>query len=135
VLPTVDHMISDDEIKDCVWRHEHFLALKLEEHKVKHRPGCTRGKRRWLFSWRWPFVHTWISQSICMCEIIAMDEMIATFDQLKPVLEQMGFSVTQNVIEDMKDMARENLPLMAREKRTQAESALAQIITKRGRRL
>lgn len=23
----------------------------------------------WLFTWRWPFVHTWISKSVCVCDI------------------------------------------------------------------
>jgi hypothetical protein len=110
-------MISDDEIKDCVWRHEHFLELKLRHPKIIHRPGCTRGKRMWRFCWKWPFVRTWISQAICMCEIIQIEELVATFEQVIPILKGAGYDMTPLVVADLKSSALTNVSLMEPEER------------------
>ena len=101
-------MISDNEVKECVWRHEHFLELKLRHPRVKHRKGCTRGKRMWRFFWKWPFVRTWISQAVCMCEIIAIDEMEATFDQVIEMMNGLGYDVRGPIQQRMVHDARTN---------------------------
>ena len=110
-------MISDDEIKECVWRHIHFLELKLKHPKVEHRKGCTRGKRQWYFTWKWPFVRTWISQAICMCEIIAMEEMVTTFDAVIPILRDAGYDYTPMVLQDMREATVTNLRQMPVDRR------------------
>lgn len=45
------------------------IAEAIKEPDVVHSPRCQHGKRQWVFMWRWPFVRTWISQSICLCEV------------------------------------------------------------------
>lgn len=105
-------------------RHADFLELKLRHPKVKHRPGCTRGKRRWRFSWKWPFVHTWISQAICMCEIIEIEAVIATFDEIVPILKDAGYDCTPTTVRDMAEATRRNLLKMPPEERQRTVNKL-----------
>lgn len=105
-------------------RHADFLELKLRHPKVKHRPGCTRGKRRWRFSWKWPFVHTWISQAICMCEIIEIEEMVATFEEVIPILRGLGYHLTPNVVNDMVDEVRRQVQAQPPEERQKMLNAM-----------
>lgn len=57
------------EVDDFFDRHADAIAKAIREPAVQHNPHCNHGKRMWTFSWRWPFVHTWISKCVCVCEI------------------------------------------------------------------
>jgi hypothetical protein len=58
-----------DEVDDFFDRHIDAIAKTLNEPFSMHSPHCAYGKRQWIFSWRWPFIHTWISTCVCVCEI------------------------------------------------------------------
>jgi hypothetical protein len=65
-------MDEAEEIEDFFARHLDDIAEAMKEPDVIHSRHCTRGKRRWIFTWRWPFVITWISNAVCLCEINQM---------------------------------------------------------------
>lgn len=60
------------EITDFFDRHIDAIAEAIKEPDVIHNPHCTNGKRQWMFNRYWPFVHTWISTAICVCDINQM---------------------------------------------------------------
>lgn len=85
--------LSDEE--DFLERHWKAIAKVLDQ-GVIHHPLCSHGKRVWLFNWRWPFVHTWISTAICICDVNAIlsqrsirrmqhniDDIVAILDGMK----------------------------------------------------
>jgi hypothetical protein len=57
------------EVEDFFERHLDAIAEAMKEPDVVHSPHCRHGKRMWIFTWRWPFVITWISTSVCTCGI------------------------------------------------------------------
>lgn len=59
-------------VDDFFERHLDAIAEAMKPEypvTVVHSRFCSHGKRQWLFSWRWPFVQTWISTSVCICGI------------------------------------------------------------------
>jgi hypothetical protein len=58
-----------DEVTDFFDRHLDDIAEAMREPDIVHTCMYPPGRRVWLFNWRWPFVHTWISHAICCCEI------------------------------------------------------------------
>ena len=65
-------MSTDPLVCDFFDRHLDDIAKVLKKDypvTVVHSRHCTHGKRQWLFSWRWPFVQTWISTAVCICGI------------------------------------------------------------------
>jgi hypothetical protein len=61
-----------NEIEECLYRHLDAIAEAMkepEEPDVVHSSRCSYGKRMWLFSWKFPFVITWISRAWCCCGI------------------------------------------------------------------
>lgn len=67
-----------NEIEDFLERHGDAIAKAIAPKETKHHCRYPRGKRMWRFSWKWPFIHTWISQAICLCDITAvLDDMIS----------------------------------------------------------
>jgi hypothetical protein len=61
-----------NEVDDFFERHLDDIAEAMKPKypvTVPHRKHCTHGKRQWVFSWRWPFVVTWISNAVCCCEV------------------------------------------------------------------
>jgi hypothetical protein len=57
------------EVDDFLHRHLDDIAEAMKEPDVVHSPRCTHGKRVWMFNRYWPFIHTWISTCVCVCEI------------------------------------------------------------------
>jgi hypothetical protein len=58
-----------DEVEDFFARHLNDIEKAMREPDVEHNPHCRNGKRQWMFNRYWPFIHTWISTAVCVCEI------------------------------------------------------------------
>jgi hypothetical protein len=61
--------VTRAEIDDFFERHIDEIAEAIKEPDVVHGKYCTNGKRQWMFNRHWPFIHTWISTAVCVCEI------------------------------------------------------------------
>jgi hypothetical protein len=82
------------EVDDFFHRHLDSLAEAMKEPEVQHSPHCTHGKRVWMFNRHWPFIHTWVSNCVCVCDINAIlqgnrrmqhhiDDIVEMLDQLR----------------------------------------------------
>lgn len=59
-----------DEPEDFFARKAQVIAEDLRPKPLKHRCRYPPGKRIWVFTWRWPFVRSWRSRAICLCDIV-----------------------------------------------------------------
>jgi hypothetical protein len=84
----------DTEVEDFFERHMDAIVEAIKEPDVVHRPTCTNGKRVWIFTWRWPFVITWISTAVCLCEINTLvrgiREMNRGIDDIVEILDSLN---------------------------------------------
>jgi hypothetical protein len=66
------HPDVNTEVDDFFDRHIDAIAEAIKEPDTLHSKYCTNGKRQWMFNRYWPFIHTWISTAVCVCEINQM---------------------------------------------------------------
>jgi hypothetical protein len=81
--------------EDFLHRHIDDIAEVMKRRypvTLVHSPRCTHGKRQWVFTWRWPFVSTWISNAVCICginEILRNNRKFHNIDDIVDILDSL----------------------------------------------
>ncbi len=90
--------VTRAEIDDFFERHGDAIAEAIKEPDlpgVTHGKHCTNGKRQWMFNRHWPFVHTWISTAVCVCEI---NQMMRQHNESMRLMEEIVEALTPRTL-------------------------------------